>query len=431
MKLVRRAISALVVVAVASHPAAAAPAESGELDKSFGGDGTVTTDFVWRARTTDALLQRDGRIIVVGDVNRRDFEEDDVALARYLPDGSLDPSFGRRGRLRLDGSSTASALTPSGRILIAGSDESRRRSYWAITRLLQTGEVDPSFGQNGALFDSDLYFLMDLAVLESGAFLVAGSVSSDGCFTLDAGLEMYRPDGSRDRRFGANGRISLDLGGDSDGFEEVAVDRKGRFVAAGWSANSDINADDRSRFAVARFLRDGSLDPSFGEDGIVLLPRRPNRNDYVQALLLGERRIFIAGDRYTLGDSDSRIAVVALRLGGRPDPDFGDDGIVLINPSRYTDLAGDIGLSPRGRLLVSATRWATVRDSTFEFVRLRRNGTRDLAFGGGDGRVMTTFGRPVSELSSTFVLPDGRFVAAGWSGQSWRGGDFAVTRYLP
>jgi hypothetical protein len=65
-----------------SQPATAA---DGDLDTSFGGTGTVTTDFPGNADHAYAgAIQADGKIVVAGQTSI------DFALTRYNPDGSLE-----------------------------------------------------------------------------------------------------------------------------------------------------------------------------------------------------------------------------------------------------------------------------------------------------------------------------------------------------
>src|SRR5688572_14097174 len=101
VRIVARFAPLTALVALAAG-AAAAPLQ--DLDASFAGDGVVTTDF---GGTGDAaggvVVQPDGKIVVVGERNAGpDFDGDDYIVVRYLPDGSLDPSFGVGGRVVTD-----------------------------------------------------------------------------------------------------------------------------------------------------------------------------------------------------------------------------------------------------------------------------------------------------------------------------------------
>jgi uncharacterized delta-60 repeat protein len=71
----------------------------GTLDPTFGGSGLVTTDFGGRSDDGLVLLQQvDGRSIVAGRSGNGTPTDDRVAIARYLDDGGLDPTFGAGGK---------------------------------------------------------------------------------------------------------------------------------------------------------------------------------------------------------------------------------------------------------------------------------------------------------------------------------------------
>ena len=76
----------------------------GTFDKGFGTSGLVSTDFGGGDDFAHALaIQSDGKLVVAGEVFTRDPDHADFGIARYLPDGTLDASFGNQGGLeRID-----------------------------------------------------------------------------------------------------------------------------------------------------------------------------------------------------------------------------------------------------------------------------------------------------------------------------------------
>jgi uncharacterized delta-60 repeat protein len=129
---------------------------SGDLDTSFGGDGTVLTDFESGSSDAayDLAIQPDGKIVVAGN-SYGGFGGPDFALARYLPNGTLDPSFGSDGTVHTDfGSDTldeayALALQPDGKIVVAGYSGLSDRSVFALARYLSNGTLDATFSGDG------------------------------------------------------------------------------------------------------------------------------------------------------------------------------------------------------------------------------------------------------------------------------------------
>jgi uncharacterized delta-60 repeat protein len=72
---------------------------SGKLDRSFGSGGEVTTDIGEAASANAIAIDRKARIVVAGTAGSPG-KPAAFALARYRPDGSLYPSFGRGGIVR-------------------------------------------------------------------------------------------------------------------------------------------------------------------------------------------------------------------------------------------------------------------------------------------------------------------------------------------
>ena len=87
-------------------------------------------------------------------------------------------------------------------------------------------------------------------------------------------LARYLPDGAPDPGFGLAGRVIADFGPECGGVEAsaaeahaVAIQPDGKIVAARWAICPEEKLPWRTRFALARFLPDGSLDPAFGGEG--------------------------------------------------------------------------------------------------------------------------------------------------------------------
>jgi uncharacterized delta-60 repeat protein len=137
----------------------------GTLDATFGKGGRITTNIGFRGAgpqpeesedTANAVtVQRDGRIVVAGrsDVRGACGEKrcnlDDFALVRYLPDGSLDATFGDGGKIvtPFGGSVDVQSLAidARGRIVAVGGGA----GFFAIARYTANGALDPTFGTGG------------------------------------------------------------------------------------------------------------------------------------------------------------------------------------------------------------------------------------------------------------------------------------------
>jgi uncharacterized delta-60 repeat protein len=129
-------------------------AATGDLDRSFSGDGMLVTPIGADTRGTAVAVQPDGRIIAAG-VFDYGYE---VGVVRYLPNGALDPSFGDGAIQGFDfGEDTYIwvsdvGIDSQGRILIVGTSEpegSEDSGDMAIARLTPAGKLDATFSGDG------------------------------------------------------------------------------------------------------------------------------------------------------------------------------------------------------------------------------------------------------------------------------------------
>ncbi len=108
---------------------------NGKVDSSFGINGFVYTRLSeWSDLVGDMTLQSDGKIIVAGKQGLYKDEYGADYLLPYLPDGTLDPSFGKKGVVLTSYITNttlgAVALTDDGKILTGG-------TYGVTTNMFQ------------------------------------------------------------------------------------------------------------------------------------------------------------------------------------------------------------------------------------------------------------------------------------------------------
>jgi uncharacterized delta-60 repeat protein len=142
-------VAAAALLALGVARAAAAP---GDLDPTFGAGGAVTTSGLGWAAAHALQVQPDGKIVTAGHGGAAGGSVE-FALVRYNPDGSLDPDFGTGGRVLTAfgaGYDMAHALVlqPDGKIVAAGH---RAGSDFALARYLPDGQLDPAFGTGGKI----------------------------------------------------------------------------------------------------------------------------------------------------------------------------------------------------------------------------------------------------------------------------------------
>src|SRR6185503_3385554 len=119
---------------------------NGSLDKSFSGDGKLTTGFGGVDRANGVVLQANGKIVAVGTGHS------DFALARYNANGSLDTSFSGDGLQRTDfgdfgDRANGVALQADGRIVAVG--RAGGTADFALARYNANGSLDTNFSGDG------------------------------------------------------------------------------------------------------------------------------------------------------------------------------------------------------------------------------------------------------------------------------------------
>jgi uncharacterized delta-60 repeat protein len=282
---------------------------NGTLDSGFGSSGQVTTNFTGSKQTASfdeagaAIIQADGKIVLAGVTCSRSHPADNnVALARYNANGTLDTTFGSGGKVitshaAIPGSLVNSefgthvvdvALQADGKILVGGYTQvaGATESYEAfVARYNPNGTLDTSFGANGFVTLPPVQVglglgpadpLGRLAVEQSGEIVVNGTGQ---LALLHSGQAGYA-DGSLDTSFGSAGIVSTlpYMGG------PVALEPNGAIVFGVGTH-------------VARFLPDGTPDSNFGNGGVVTLSSSLN---FAALAIQPDGRIDLAGDGFVV-----------------------------------------------------------------------------------------------------------------------------------
>lgn len=343
----------------------------GSLDTSFGGTGYVRWNDGWES-TAATLLVQDGKILVTGVTAAEDYTHD-LLLMRYNWNGTLDTSFGPAHTgvvtvpaMTYDGSlggeavdvqsvdGKALAVQPwDGKILVLA--ESGFPSHTAVYRFTSGGILDTAFGVAGSTvpyhggvpgLGGDTYGASGsgVAVQNDRRILAAGMGTSDPEGTRAVVLR-YTEAGLIDTTYGSWGEGSFPEIGSGSEIAGLAMQSDGKSILLGTMGDQvhPGNPYGQTDVLLVRFTTQGSVDRTFGTDGVVLFNGPLNASDEGRGMMLDrDGKIVVAGETQRTTDSASRDILV-LRVQPRTATllrtDVGptDDRIPVDDVSRFPD----------------------------------------------------------------------------------------------
>ena len=328
---------AAVVTLLAALGASAAHAVL--LDPTFGVGGKVTDAALGGAR--DFLLEPSGRLIVLADPKA---EDSGTVLSAYLPDGTLDASFGTGGRAVVTSSVTFWAhiarQPADGKLLVV-------YYPYSLRRFESNGQPDTSFGTGGVVvLDQTLRFPEAIVVQPDGKIVIAGEGWDDD------GVLRLLPDGTPDPTFGTGG-IVLTATTLDEGLRPytLALGPDGKIAVGGYYRF--VPDPDR---AVIQYLNDGTPDPDFGTNGLVVTDLSGGF-EYLSSLVYQADGKMIAFGPFSGFVSGSYSSMVAVRYlaDGTLDGAYGTGGIAAVDHSFDRDPAIPRAiLDDDGKVLVTA-----------------------------------------------------------------------------
>jgi uncharacterized delta-60 repeat protein len=338
----------------------------GRLDTTFGSGGEVVTSFGPNASASAAgiALTPDGKIVIVGSVTGAQVGTGmDFAVARYAANGALDTTFNGTGLLAVDfngSNDTGSgvAVQPDGKIVVVGTTTDPTNMVdndFALARVNPDGTLDGNFGTDGEAFsDFGGAEAAGVAVLTSGAIVVGGTATNPVSFNTDLAAARYSGGGVLDTTFGAGGIALADFAGSSEG-SSIAVAPNGAIVVGGTTANLAGPTGLEQDFALARFTAVGTPDPTFGGgSGQASFAFDNQIYDGAAIAIQPDGKILMAGTRTDTTTFNSDFALARVNADGTLDTSFGNGGLVTTDFGG-TDVAASIVLAPDGRIVVGGS----------------------------------------------------------------------------
>ena len=343
--------------------------DGGSLSPTFGADGVVSADRDGRddQLRSMALAQDGSHILAAGSVVGADGTAR-PAIVKLTADGLVDVAYGDQG-WAIDGAGLGTweeiGLDAAGNAVTAGT-QLDFPSTVSLRRYLPSGASDPAFTL-APLPVVGVDTVVRAAVLGPDAITYVVGHAEQG-YDDDALVVAVNDVGALHDGFNAGAPVNTDYTeGRGDGepghpelsaetIHAVTVDSAGRIVATGEVYRQSDGGRD---MFVVRYLADGTLDATFGVNGVVTIDFAGDRDAGFDLAVDAQDRIVAVGR----ARRDGRYGVAVARLlgDGTPDPDFGDAGLLLLHIGDTGDRADAVAIQSDGRIVIAGRSDTDVR----------------------------------------------------------------------
>ncbi|MBL0012709.1 MAG: T9SS type A sorting domain-containing protein [Flavobacterium sp.] len=338
---------------------------------------------------------------------------------------SLDSSFGNNGQVVNsfdvgNDVSTVTVIQDDGKILVCGLKTYSLAGNVYLARYNENGSLDLNFGNNGIVYsqivtESGGNRIMKL--LPNGKILVTGSKSiSNNLNFYDFAIAQYNSNGSIDTTFGTNGIVITDINGNGNEANGIDVQSDGKIIVAGNTYINGIVSLDVFTTLV-RYFPDGTIDTSFGIDGKVMLNLlASNSQQYLWDIKIrNDDTILLGVTTSALETTDYFRNIALLKVNNDGSPDL----TFGTNGAVITDFGGQDLLYAideyQDNIFVAG--YSRFPDYKMILSKYLSNGTLDTTFG-TEGKVITN--KDASSLNdglySMKIQGNGKILCSGWTG---------------
>ncbi len=345
----------------------------GTLDTTFSGDGWMKIDMGGASdvRPSSVAIDQNNRILVTGNTNPNSYQPGPFVM-RLRPNGGLDTTFDGDGRLVPPlNPCTDVAIDGQGRILLAGSGQGL-----ALARLNYNGSLDTSFAGTGLVYDTSTYVTPNsqVAVLDNGNIAVTGKRTWPSEMFVQI---RYTESGNRRHTFGNDGYSEVTLGEFANNHDSYrsSIAPNGTVTIAAVAYDTTADPPQNAHIRLARFAPNGTLDSNFGGDGKVDLP--PSVGLYLTAFLVQRDGRAIV---------NSGLSFARLNSGGALDAQW--SGGIVKGAAALLDSISALAIDNGGKIVVAGGSTA-YPDYYTGMARYLPDGKLDTSFGNG-GKVLSS-----------------------------------------
>lgn len=394
------------------------------IDSTFGINGKVVTDLTSQVDAIkDLVLREDGRMLALG------IGGSYLTLTQYLSNGTLDTTFGKKGKLVttyrsefISANGTNCAIQPDGKILLLGSNTIQNENNLVLARFKANGTtLDSTFGLNGVVKNSQFTgygnsrSVINMILLSTGKIMVTVNTYKNQIL-----LYRFQSNGALDLTFGNNGILTVSVPTGYTYFYGIgtAVMDSGDIsllTTIADSLYSNIN------FSICQFNSDGTLNANFGDNGFVIGDLGTTQQDSPTSIKYQkDGKLIVSG--YTT-NSNGKFVSIRYTIDGELDSTFNRTGVSSVITGGSYRTCSDLIIEDGGELILAGS----IGDD-YACVRLKSNGSIDSAFG-NNGIFKKDFGNSYDYGTQIVQQTDGNYVLAGYTSYFCSDRAFGLVRF--
>lgn len=267
----------------------------------------------------------------------------------------------------------------------------------------QSGTYDTSFNGTGMVmgnYTSGNNSADNMVIQSDGKIVVSGATGTSS--NINTGVSRYNTDGTIDTTFGTNGKMSFSSGtGTKSYLYDMALQTDGKIVIAGyrWTGSE-------GDFVMARLNADGTLDNTFGVNGIAIFDK--GLSEVAESFAINPDGSFIVS-----GYVDDNYTLLKVKNNGMIDTTFGNNGWVTTVFQSLSASSKSTSINAAGRIIVGGMG-VGANQSEFVMAAYNPNGTLDTTFGQG-GKINFHIGYDNDFGLRVLQLENGKILFGGHS----------------
>ena len=382
---------------------------SGTLVTTFGTSGTVVAKFSQSntSRAVSVAVDQGNKIIVAG--NNIISNINYYCLAKYLPSGILDTSFGTNGTViqtnYANTTANSVALDQNNNIIIAGNATS---GNYFLAKYSSLGILDTTFGTNGIVFTTYAGLGSNLKTITTDQ---NNNIFTGGSANLDAGLfavSKLLSNGSLDSTFGTGGSVVFNTGLDNGPtINSIKINQNNNIICVGTTFY--YVGEPSNYYALNILSPNGTVTTAIANQ----YSGTSNNSEGNSVAIDQNNNIIIAGHiQYNPPTSVGYYALAKYSSSGVLDTTFGTNGSVIASPSTgsYNPSAVSVAIDQINKIIVYINF-----NGYYALAKYSSSGVLDTSFG-SNGSAVASFSDVYSSIATSMAIDpiDNKIVVAGY-----------------